>query len=110
MTEIEHLLTILGEECAEVAQRASKAIRFGLTEVQDGQTETNAQRIVGEMLDLIAVAELLEEAGALPNLSVVAAREHYAQIEMKKEKVRRWMAYARNVGTLTERTEKGGEG
>jgi len=29
----EHLLIILAEECSEVAQRASKALRFGLREI-----------------------------------------------------------------------------
>ena len=29
MTREEHLLTIVAEECAEVAQRATKALRFG---------------------------------------------------------------------------------
>jgi len=37
-TEYEReVLTILMEECAEVIQRASKALRFGLDEVQPEQ-------------------------------------------------------------------------
>jgi hypothetical protein len=34
MNPTEHLLSCLAEECAEVAQRASKSLRFGLSEVQ----------------------------------------------------------------------------
>lgn len=30
------LLVLLAEECVEVAQRATKAIRFGLGEIQEG--------------------------------------------------------------------------
>lgn len=59
MTRTEHLLTILSEEAAEVAQRVSKALRFGLEEVQPGQPLTNAQRIAYEMVDLIAVYQMV---------------------------------------------------
>jgi hypothetical protein len=37
MTRDEHLMTIAMEECAEVAQRVSKAVRFGMEEIQPGQ-------------------------------------------------------------------------
>lgn len=36
MTQTEHLLVHLAAECCEVARRASKAAKFGLTEVQPG--------------------------------------------------------------------------
>jgi flagellar biosynthesis/type III secretory pathway chaperone len=49
------LLIILMEECAEVQQRASKALRFGLDEIQDGQAYDNVQRLSFEVGDLIAV-------------------------------------------------------
>jgi hypothetical protein len=49
------LLTILMEECAEVTQRASKMIRFGITEVQPGQKLNNRERLsleVGNLLEM----------------------------------------------------------
>jgi len=46
------LLTILIEECAEVQQRATKALRFGLNEVQEGQTLNNIERMSEEIGDL----------------------------------------------------------
>ena len=52
MTRTEYLLVVLAEECAEVAHAASKAIRFGLTDV-------NVRKIVEEYYDIIAVFELL---------------------------------------------------
>ncbi len=61
MTRQEHLLVILMEECAEVAQRASKALRFGLTEIQPGQALTNAQRIEYELGDLYTIHEMLKD-------------------------------------------------
>lgn len=59
MNRTEHLLWVLAEECAEVAQRASKAARFGLDEVQPGQALTNEERLWQEMCDLCAVGEML---------------------------------------------------
>ncbi|MCA0003352.1 MULTISPECIES: hypothetical protein [unclassified Mesorhizobium] len=55
MNRHEHLVTILGEEGVEVSQRCSKALRFGLKEVQPGQQIDNAFRIYEEFLDLVAV-------------------------------------------------------
>lgn len=90
MNETEHLLTILAEECAEVAQRVSKAIRFGLSEVQPGEQEDNKRRIEKELGDLMATAELL-------GFSV-----HDEDKAAKREKLKKFMGYARDVGTLTE--------
>lgn len=110
MKNTEHLLTILAEEGAEVGEllpelfaavvgvqkRASKAARFGLEEVQPGQGQTNAERIVAEINELLGVAELLEEAGALRG---VGDRE---AVEAKKTKVRSFMGYAEDCGALTQ--------
>jgi hypothetical protein len=63
MERTQYLLICLSEECAEVSQRASKALRFGLQEVQSGQEQTNAERIAQEFQDLLAIIEMLEEAG-----------------------------------------------
>lgn len=94
MTEQEHFLLCLAEECDEVGQRIMKALRFGLDEVQPGQGLNNAERIVEELHDLIAVARILERrgtlAGVLPSDQDVEAKEH---------RIRRFMALSR---TLTE--------
>lgn len=88
MNTLQHLLTILAEECAEVAQRASKAIRFGLHEVQPGQHEDNKRRLERELADLVATAELLElEIRELDKAD-------------KKEKVKKFMVYSAEKGTL----------
>lgn len=65
MNRTDHLLWNVAEECAEVAQRASKAARFGLTEIQAGQPFTNAERIMHEYADLVGVMERLIEEGVL---------------------------------------------
>lgn len=88
MNETEHLLTVLSEECAEVAQRACKAARFGLTEVQPGQQEDNTRRLERELADLLAVADLL------------GLRVREEDKAAKIEKLKKFMGYAREVGTL----------
>lgn len=90
----EHLLSCLAEECAEVAQRVSKALRFGLEEVQPGQPMNNLERIALELNDLVAIKELLRENGV--NLRI----DHQA-VEAKKVKVLKFADYARSQGALT---------
>lgn len=91
MNETEHLLTVLSEECAEVAQRASKAARFGLSEIQPGQPEDNKRRLERELADLMATADLL---------GLTVRDEDKAA---KLEKLKKFMAYSRENGTLEDR-------
>lgn len=96
MNRTEHLLSILAEECAEVAQRASKALRFGLTEVQPGQPFSNATRIEIEFYDLVAVYQML-----LDNKSfAVTGLNGDECIRSKKEKVEKFLKYSEECGTL----------
>lgn len=95
LTETQHLLLCLAEECAEVAQRVSKALRFGLYEVQEGHTLTNAQRIAVELDDLMAVAQILHVRGILPDHSDERTKR-------KRERVALYMDYARACGTLED--------
>lgn len=61
LTKPEYLLNLVMEECAEVAQRCSKAKRFGLEERQPGHYN-NAERIILELIDLTeTVDELIDE-------------------------------------------------
>lgn len=66
MTRREYLLIKAAEECAEVAQRCTKALTFGLSEIQTGQPYTNAERVLHEYADLAAVVDMLLDCGALP--------------------------------------------
>lgn len=102
MTREEHLLTILAEECSEVAQRASKAIRFGLLEIEPGQPKTNAERIMDELNDLIAVYQML--AGPMVSPTMEAFRmdpdDMWAAIRAKQAKVEKFLRYSSELGTL----------
>lgn len=95
MTRTEHLLTIVAEECNEVAQRCTKALRFGMTEIQPEQALTNAERIAGEYSDLVAALILLrrECPGLIPDITDEA-------LEAKRQKIERSLEYSASVGTL----------
>lgn len=94
MTVEENLLVILMEECDETSQRASKAIRFTLEEVQPSQGLTNAERIVYEFNDILAVMEIMQERGMIRD---VIDRE---AIDKKKAKVQKYIAYSEQLGTV----------
>lgn len=100
MNRVEYLLTQASSECCEVAHRMSKALAFGLGESQAGQEETNAQRVVGEYMDLLAVMEMLQEEGLLQ----MPSEEEQARLKaLKKAKVEKYMVYARTTcGTLSD--------
>lgn len=95
MNRSEHLLSCLAEECAEVAQRVSKALRFGLAEIQPGQPLTNGQRINEELRDLFSVVIKLDAEGILPN-----ELPSPAEARAKTEKIERFMVYAGEQGAL----------
>lgn len=96
ITEVEHLLICLNEECVEVAQRCDKALRFGLddTDPTIPGAPTERTRIAQEFYDLLAIVEMLEERGVLNRTGDTHA------IERKKAKVLHFMEYARQRGTL----------
>jgi hypothetical protein len=98
MNRTEHLLTILGEEGVEVAQRCTKALRFSLGEIQPGQGLTNAQRIRGEYIDLLAVMRMLVEEGAIEPVT----DDDLPAMEAKRQKVEKFLTYSRQCGTLTD--------
>lgn len=99
MTRTEHLLVILMEECNEVAQRASKALRFGLREVEPGQELSNAERINLEYMDLITIMEILTNEDILPWISSPKLQQHVAA---KSQKVEKFLVYSGECGTLQD--------
>lgn len=94
MTREQYLLVCLAEECAEVTQRATKALRFGLEEVQKGQDEDNGERLAYELVDLITVAELLVQDGSIPPIDMVRMQQE------KLVKLKKYMEYAKEKGTV----------
>lgn len=83
------LLVFLNEECAEVAQRTTKALRFGLEERQPGQGLSNAARLANELGDLLEVVDLALRAGLISGDDVLAGRLS------KRAKLLRYARHAR---------------
>lgn len=79
------VLTILIEECAEVQQRASKMLRFGVAEIQPGQPLTNRERLSVEIGDLQALFDMAMEAGLVSTYEVIRATRK------KQEKLLKYM-------------------
>jgi len=96
MNRKEHLLARVAEECNETAQRALKALAFGINEIQPGQTLNNAERLIYEFNDLVAVMQMLRADGHISNL----VRSDL--IQAKKDKLEKYLLYCKEVGTLTD--------
>lgn len=91
MTREEHLLTILAEECAEVAQRASKILRFGFYDVEPGQDLSNTQRLRGEFAHILATYEMIGLQWPTRQM-----------IDEKKTRVEQFFEYSKERGRLEE--------
>ena len=104
MTRAEHIVTHIAEEAVEVAHRVTKALRFGMFQVQHAPHDkpeqnpdqlTNRERIIDEFVDLCAVMEMdgfdpIEYAG------------RWKQKGEKKAKVERYLLLAKQNGRLEE--------
>ncbi len=88
----QYLLVSLAEECAEVAQRATKALRFGLGERQPGQSMTNAVRLVDELDDLCILVDMLRAHGYIP--TPPESTRLLALPSVKRAKIYRYMDLA----------------
>jgi len=97
MNKEEHLLVCLAEECAEVQQAISKALRFGLDDGYPNSTTTNADDILDEIKDVIAIVEMLEEYKVINRTASIERA-----IKKKKEKVTRYMEHAKFTGALVD--------
>lgn len=102
----QHYLIILEEELIETAQRVSKAIRFGLQEVEPGQPLTNEERIMYEYNDIVAMLELLYEGRFMKNISAMNNRQ---AIRSKKEKVAKYIDYSESLNLTSDNAATGVE-
>lgn len=100
MNRIEHLLSIVAEECNEVAQRCTKAQRFGLDEVQPGQDLDNGRRIVEEYADLVGAIELLRDQPEFLPFFHNNSSWFRGMVEAKQAKIEHFLKYSAKCGTL----------
>lgn len=105
MTLREHFLTIAAEEAVEVAQRCTKALRFGLDQIQEARDDapwqnpgylTNAERIREEVADLLGVLDLL----GLVDLHSIGDGVLRAGGEHKQAKITKYLQLSLKEGTL----------
>lgn len=80
--QIEEIMLIAQEECAEVTQAISKVFRFGFNSEHNGST--NKQRLEEEVGDLLCMIELMIEQGIIDGNAVAQAGIK------KKEKLAKW--------------------
>ena len=88
----ENLLVTVSEECAEVQQAVSKALRFGYS-------SENTNEIMYEFYQLCAMIEMCQAEGILP---VLSDKEQAEIISEKKQKVRVFQDVSWTIGTLKE--------
>lgn len=93
MNRIEHLLTVLMEECCELAQDTSKAKRFGVHEQRDLST-SNHDRMQKEYNDLLAMIDMLNEEEGFD------LHRDPKLIRFKRAKVEKYLLYSLECGTL----------
>ena len=84
-------MNILSEECAEVIQAVSKCHRFGLDNYKPGKPLTNAQRLEGEIGDLLAMVDLLKSMNVVSQEGLDAAKA------AKIEKLKTWSSIYEEV-------------
>jgi hypothetical protein len=101
VTREEHLLTIIAEECVEIAKCATKSLRFGLDSCGPGQIDTNARLMCMECADLQAVLEMLSESNCMFQLTGNSIDMKVAMAS-KKAKVEKMLERSLEHGRLTE--------
>ena len=82
--DIEEVMNILSEECAEVIQAVSKINRFGIDNYKPGKPKTNREHLEEELGDLLAMIDILKGMGVVSNNNLELAKR------AKIEKLKQW--------------------
>lgn len=100
MTRQDHLLTIAVEECMETGQRITKALRFGMDEIQAEQDMNNAKRIMQEYVDLITVMSMLARHNKTFSDVFNDSKQIFEWAAIKEKKVEHFLEYSAQQGRL----------
>ena len=84
MINVDEILSILQEECAEVIQAVSKVNRFGFSGLNPKDHRNNRQHLEEEIGDLICMIELLVENNLINQANIDSAAVN------KRTKLRKW--------------------
>lgn len=96
MTRLQHLLVCLTEECAEVAQAATKALRFGLDDINPHLNITAESQLTLELIDLKTVVEMLIQEGVS-----LQHEDEFNLMNLKEAKVEKFLKFSHERGQLT---------
>lgn len=99
MTREQYLLQCLQEECAEVTLIASKINRFGLESYHpdDPEKRTNRSLLTKEVLDVMALIQIIGVNGLLEPMNPKQAAE---SMENKLQKLDKYMLISEELGHL----------
>jgi len=101
MNNKNHLLSLVMEECAEIAKVASKAQRFGKGSVGPTEKFDNEQLMILELNDLLTIFKLLqEEEEFFPDY--MNDFEDLEYQNKKRERIDKYRAYSKKIGTLED--------
>lgn len=95
MSVQEYFFTCLGEECSEVAQEVAKVMRFGLDDWYPEGGASNKQRLINEVIDVMATIETLVDRNMIDFPDDLETR-----IQAKKAKLERYLGYSRERGRV----------
>jgi hypothetical protein len=98
MKKEEYLAVVAMEECAEIQQALSKAIRFGFEDHHPLRAdETNEEQMLTEFYQLTAMIEELQKQGIIEGFN----KDKITQIKQDKiDKVYHYMNYSKQQGRL----------
>lgn len=98
MTREENLMVIAMEECAEIQQEISKALRFGVDNHHPNEPDiTNGERILKEFHQLRAVMDMLIINRIIQPISESKQNEIYKD---KVSAVEGWQEYSQEIGRV----------
>lgn len=98
MRKNEYLTLVAMEECAEIQQALSKAIRFGFDDHHPSRAdETNEEQMLTEFYQLTAMIEEMQNKGIIVGFT----QEKIEKVKHDKiEKVYKYMDYSEEKGLL----------
>ncbi|EOI03041.1 hypothetical protein UAY_00788 [Enterococcus moraviensis ATCC BAA-383] len=98
MRKNEYLALVAMEECAEIQQALSKALRFGFDDHHPSRAdETNEEQLLTEFYQLTAMIEEMQNRGIIAGF----AQDKIEQVKQNKiEKVYKYMEYSKANGLI----------
>ena len=91
-------LVKINEELGELQQAISKALRFGLDNINPNTKERNRDAIQRETLDVITS---LARAGLLPYSAMISCLPN-GEIYTREAKYLKWLEYSKTIGIVKD--------